>query len=538
MELRHPPESPLGVDTYADIADKEIVGGDTRMHGSRSGAERSAARALPSQRRAASTAAGLSRAARARVHVALQTAAVAFGVAAVGLLGGGIPPVLIVPIAVVWLLVARSAFAAHGAQLRPLGVWPAALRGTGHGLLLVATLAFVFPSTGVEPRALVLSGLTVFAALVVEERAFKRVLEPRRRVLLLGASDVAREIVHESRAPHSEYEVVGVLAESLDEFDGELSDVAGAGVIDDLPDVLAADPPDLVVLALQYGRPRVFGPLIDAAESGFRVMEGAQFCEVAFGRVPVREVTRAWFMSVLHLYRRTYSRLAKRAFDVSVASFGLLLFAPLLPFVALAVKTSRGPLLFRQQRVGENGHLFTILKFRTMHVGAENGGQAIWATAGDTRITRVGRVLRRTRIDEIPQLWNVLRGDMSVVGPRPERPEFMEFLEHSVPFWSRRHLITPGITGWAQIRRGYTSDAGGSLDKLSYDLWYLRHRSLLVDIAICAMTVRALIRGEAASEGAPVALRVPVVPPDPLPIDALLPQGAPDAAELRSEPRA
>jgi lipopolysaccharide/colanic/teichoic acid biosynthesis glycosyltransferase len=146
-------------------------------------------------------------------------------------------------------------------------------------------------------------------------------------------------------------------------------------------------------------------------------------------------------------------------------------------------------LLFKQVRLGESGKTFEILKFRTMVDGAEEPGTAVWAAEMDPRITRVGHFLRKTRMDELPQLWNVLRGDMSVVGPRPERPEFVDVLEAEVPFWTRRHLVKPGITGWAQVRRGYTSDLEGTAEKLSYDLFYLKHRSVALDLAIVVKTL-------------------------------------------------
>jgi lipopolysaccharide/colanic/teichoic acid biosynthesis glycosyltransferase len=153
-----------------------------------------------------------------------------------------------------------------------------------------------------------------------------------------------------------------------------------------------------------------------------------------------------------------------------------------------------GPVIFCQTRLGEGGRVFTLYKFRTMRVDAELSG-AVWAAEHDPRVTPVGRFMRKTRLDELPQLWNVLRGDMSFVGPRPERPEFLAELEAEVPFWRRRHLVKPGLTGWAQVRRGYTADAAGTGDKLSYDLWYLRHRSLVVDLAICVKTLSTVLSG-------------------------------------------
>ena len=148
--------------------------------------------------------------------------------------------------------------------------------------------------------------------------------------------------------------------------------------------------------------------------------------------------------------------------------------------------------------MGEGGRIFEIVKFRTMVDGAEAGGEAVWALEDDPRVTNVGRLLRRTRLDEIPQLWNVLRGDMSIVGPRPERPEFLDVLNAEVPYWTRRHFVKPGITGWAQVRHGYADDVDGTAAKLAYDLYYLKHRSLVLDLAILLMTARILVTGSGA----------------------------------------
>jgi exopolysaccharide biosynthesis polyprenyl glycosylphosphotransferase len=204
-------------------------------------------------------------------------------------------------------------------------------------------------------------------------------------------------------------------------------------------------------------------------------------------------------MSLLDLYRRSYSRTAKRILDLAFALSGLLIFAPLLPLVALLVRRSGpGPVLYRQVRLGQGGNTFEILKFRTMTDGAEEPGKALWAEVCDERVTAVGRFLRRTRLDELPQLWNVLRGDMSIVGPRPERPEFRELLEAEIPFWMQRHIVKPGITGWAQVHHGYTSDVAGAAEKLSYDLYYVKHRSLALDLEIVAKTVRVVLSGNGA----------------------------------------
>jgi lipopolysaccharide/colanic/teichoic acid biosynthesis glycosyltransferase len=234
-------------------------------------------------------------------------------------------------------------------------------------------------------------------------------------------------------------------------------------------------------------------PLLELAPAGFRVVGVSHFVEHALGRVPLRHVTPTWFMSMLHLRQKPYTRMAKRVFDLAVASLGLLLVAPLLPVLALLVRLTPGPVIYRQTRVGEGGRHFTILKLRTMREDAEDAGTPRFAQVGDSRVTRVGGVLRRTHLDELPQLWNVVRGEMSIVGPRPERPEFVDLLEQTVPFWTRRLLVKPGITGWAQLRCGYAFDEASAAEKLSYDLWYLRNRNVVVDLAICAKTLWSLL---------------------------------------------
>jgi lipopolysaccharide/colanic/teichoic acid biosynthesis glycosyltransferase len=196
---------------------------------------------------------------------------------------------------------------------------------------------------------------------------------------------------------------------------------------------------------------------------------------------------------MLHIRQKPYTRLAKRTFDLAVASLGLLLVAPLLPVLAALVRTTPGSIIYRQTRLGEGARPFTMYKFRTMRSDAEASGRPLFAQERDPRATRLGRILRQTHLDEVPQLWNVLKGDMSIVGPRPERPEFVEMLERDVPFWTRRLLVKPGITGWAQLRANYAFDADSTAEKLSYDLWYLRNRNVVIDLAICAQTVSTLL---------------------------------------------
>jgi exopolysaccharide biosynthesis polyprenyl glycosylphosphotransferase len=331
----------------------------------------------------------------------------------------------------------------------------------------------------------------VFAIVLVSELARVRVGILRPRVLLVGGGSRAHDVVETlSQDRVKRFTVAGIVD---DDPDGAgQNGVAWLGPVNRLDMTMEEQKPDIVVVAAERGRPEVFTHLASVAELRFSVVGLPEFYEHAFGRVPVRNVTDAWFMSILHLYQRSYARVAKRMFDVAVAAVGLLLTAPLFPLIALLVSSTRGPVFYRQTRLGEHGRPFRILKFRTMAVDAETDG-AVWAQECDPRITRVGLVLRKTRLDEIPQLLNVLWGDMSIVGPRPERPEFHAMLEEEVPFWSRRHLLRPGITGWAQLRSTYASDAEMTEQKLAYDLWYLRHQSVVVDFLICVRTLPLLL---------------------------------------------
>jgi exopolysaccharide biosynthesis polyprenyl glycosylphosphotransferase len=339
---------------------------------------------------------------------------------------------------------------------------------------------------------LFVAACVMFSVLYGLEAAKVRLVDLRARVLIVGGSKPTLDLLEVLAAePEQSFRVLGIVDET------DVAAIAGAPVLGGVTSLRAAlesVKPDLVVVAADRGRPEIFKVLAHHAALGFRIVGLPEFYEHAFGRVPIRGMTDAWFMSILHLYQRPYPRLAKRSFDLVVAGLGLLLTAPLFPLLALLIRAGGGPVFYRQTRLGEHGKPFTILKFRSMRTDAEQSG-AVWAEESDPRITKLGRVLRRTRLDELPQLINVIRGDMSIVGPRPERPEFLEMLEDAVPFWSRRHLLRPGITGWAQLCSGYASDSVATEEKLAHDLWYLRHQSLIVDFLICGRTIPALFLG-------------------------------------------
>ena len=385
-------------------------------------------------------------------------------------------------LAAVWLICLRSAFAAVHFTL---GLPIRCAVGTATGFIGVSAVALWVPGLGMSFWTILALAASVFTLTTIWEAVAERVVA-KRRVLVVGTSSSAVEIAEAVEFEgHAPFAVVGVV-------DDEPDDTTRLGSVAELSRIIDEQRPDLIVLTDAATSAKALDRLLATPTDGFKVVGLAHFFDHAFGRIPLDDLSPTWFMSILHVWRRPYTRFAKRTFDVVCASIGLVLTSPLLPVIALCVRLTPGPVIYRQTRVGERGRLFTMLKFRTMHVDAE-AGEASYAAVGDARVTRLGRVLRMIHLDELPQLWNVLKGDMSVVGPRPERPEFIPMLEEAVPFFSRRLLIKPGVTGWAQLRSDYSSDAKGAADKLSYDLWYLRHRNLVVDLAICAKTFLAVL---------------------------------------------
>jgi exopolysaccharide biosynthesis polyprenyl glycosylphosphotransferase len=257
---------------------------------------------------------------------------------------------------------------------------------------------------------------------------------------------------------------------------------------------------DWIVLAVEDPRARVPAEDLAAARlAGISCFTPAMLTERLLRRIPVEGLRASEIAFAEGFAQSRGHRFVKRVIDLFAASVGLLLAAPLLLLAACAIKLdSRGPLFYGQPRIGRHGRPFQVVKLRTMRVDAEAGGAPQWATADDPRVTRVGRLLRKTRIDEIPQLFAVLRGDMSLVGPRPERPFFVEQLKQMVPWYAAREAVPPGVTGWAQLRYPYGASVEESKAKLEYDLYYIKNGSAFLDIAILFHTVRHVLTGRGA----------------------------------------
>ncbi|WP_291318769.1 TIGR03013 family XrtA/PEP-CTERM system glycosyltransferase [Desulfonatronospira sp.] len=250
-----------------------------------------------------------------------------------------------------------------------------------------------------------------------------------------------------------------------------------------------------IVVALEERRGgSPWRPLLDCRMHGVKIFEGYSFCEVLSGKILARNTQPSWliFSDGFRRYRMTVW--SKRAADICLASLGIIISAPLQLGVGILVKiTSPGPVFYKQSRVGQREKTFQVIKFRTMCCDAEEQSGAVWAENKDPRITSAGRVLRKLRLDELPQFWNVLKGEMSFVGPRPERPEFVEQLKQRLPYYGERHTVKPGITGWAQINYGYGASEEDALRKLEYDLFYIKNLSLILDIFIVLKTVKTVL---------------------------------------------
>lgn len=236
--------------------------------------------------------------------------------------------------------------------------------------------------------------------------------------------------------------------------------------------------------------------LLDCLDRGIPVRSYSEFVEQHYRQVPVEEIDSRWFLNTAMEGLHPHYRIAKRFFDIAVALIGLVLTAPILLVTAILIRLeSPGKVFYSQLRVGLHNRPFRIYKLRTMRNDAEKNGKAQWAKQGDARVTKVGKFLRKTRIDELPQFWNILRGDMAFIGPRPERPEFTDDLAEQIPFYEKRHMVKPGLSGWAQINFPYGASVDDARNKLKYDLFYVKNACLELDLHIVIRTIGAIMKG-------------------------------------------
>src|SRR3989344_3304227 len=319
-----------------------------------------------------------------------------------------------------------------------------------------------------------------------------------KKILVVGMTDEARELVEEiMHKPQLGYRIAAIIHDGY-RINAEIPGVKLYDSSVDLKQLLRDQQITTVVTALDpHSNPELVQHLFESLALKIQFYDLARFYEKLTGKIPVTHIGHIWFVENLAESEKGVYEFFKRLFDIGFAVVFLTITLPFVPLIAIAIKlTSSGPLFFRQVRMGMLGRQFNAIKFRSMRVGAEEEGEPQWAKHNDPRATRFGRFLRKSRIDEIPQLINVLRGEMSIIGPRPERPEFVFELQRDIPFYNERHLIKPGMTGWAQINFQYGASTADAFKKLQYDLFYVKNMSVPLDVGIELRTINIILGGK------------------------------------------
>lgn len=398
----------------------------------------------------------------------------------------------------IWLILMNELYDVHRAA-----DWRKTVRGVAMaallGFILYVALYFYYvaPPRSLLPRRGVASFLIAVSTLTLLWRwVYLRVFTApqfMRRVLVIGGGQNGRRILQVINSlPNRPFMVVGIVDDDPQKQGIEIEGYPVLGGSQDLLRLIAEHgATDLLIAISGEMQGGMFQALLDAQETGIEISRMPVVYEELLKRVPVTSLESTWLLRsfVDEVQTNGFFELGKRLLDILGGLVGCLMFALAFPFIALAIYLDDGfPILYQQTRAGRGGRPYQIIKFRTMRKDAEADGQPRWAKEDDERATRVGRFLRKTHLDELPQFLNVLRGEMSLVGPRAERPELMRVFQSHIPFYRARLLVKPGITGWAQVNFGYASTVEETLIKLEYDLYYIKHRSLWMDILILLKT--------------------------------------------------
>ena len=367
--------------------------------------------------------------------------------------------------------------------------------------LILAVLYYLAPDWIIGRGVFVISVVFMITFVVIWRAAFAwltRRVSPRERLLLVGTNTAAVDLARELFARRQELgvDIVGFVDPDPARIGTPVINPGVVGAIDDIPALVSRLNVDRVVVSLSDARGKLpMNRLLDIRFSnGVTFDHLASVYEEYTGKIAVENLRPSWLIFSEGFRKTRLLMAAKRALDIVFAIVGLLIGFPIMVVVGALVKcTSRGPMFYHQTRVGLHGREFTVHKFRTMRDDAERTTGPVWSTANDSRVTPVGGFLRRTRLDEMPQLWNVLKGEMSFVGPRPERPEFVRELTEKIPFYGQRHVLKPGVTGWAQIRYTYGASVEDAVEKLQYDLYYIKNLSIALDFVILIETLKTVI---------------------------------------------
>ena len=380
------------------------------------------------------------------------------------------------------------------------------VQALGAVAVIVAVLYFSFPELVIASNVFILAVLLVIPFIAGWRVLFgllMRSIGPRERLLLVGTSPAAVALARELYELRDDLgvSIVGFIDPDPSRVGAPVVNPGVIGTIEDIPSIVRARGVDRVVVSLADARGKLpMDKLLEMRLDGVEFDHLASVYERYTGKIALENLRPSWLIFSPGFHKTPFHSALKRLVDIVVSIIGLILGAPLLLLTALAVKlSSRGPVLYAQERVGRDGRLFTVYKFRTMHVDAEAETGAVWAQPEDPRATWLGRSMRRCRLDETPQLWNVLRGQMSLVGPRPERPQFVRLLTRDIPFYGQRHVVRPGLTGWAQIRYTYAASVEDAMSKLQYDLFYVKHMSFILDLFIIVATIKTVLTSRGAN---------------------------------------
>lgn len=371
------------------------------------------------------------------------------------------------------------------------------LRTTAAAGVTAVVLFYLIPAFVITPKTNLLIQIGISVGIIMGWRMLASVIlrnTSKTNVLFFGVSDEVRSLAHTlSQNPHIGYRVAALV---------EADANTAMPFTDSISDMLKKENISLVVTSKDVHSNKAFVRMLyNALPLGIRFVDFPTFHETMTGKIPVSLISEVWFLENISEREKRVFEFIKRSYDMLFSFFIGFPVLLLFPFIALAIKLeTRGPILIRQQRIGKNGVLFTLYKFRSMIASGPDGlaetGNAQWAQKNDTRITRVGSVLRSTRLDELPQLINIFNGEMSFIGPRPERPEFIEMLKHELPFYDIRHLVRPGLSGWAQINFPYGASVHDAMQKLQYDLYYIKNRSAALDLNIALKTIWVILSRE------------------------------------------
>lgn len=313
-------------------------------------------------------------------------------------------------------------------------------------------------------------------------------------IMIIGSGFTALKLLEDLRKKQSHFHAVGIYDHDHNKWGMKIEDTKIRGGIETFLKDISQQPPQIVVVSYENDLPDEWTDiLLHCVRQNISVLSAADVYGRLFGKVPSDHIDALWLLTGMSIFNKPYL-LFKRVMDICFSIVGLAIMACLFPFIFLAIKaSSRGAVIFKQLRVGLHGRNFTIYKFRTMYSDAESKTGAVWAKAKDSRITFPGRIMRKMRIDELPQFWNIFKGDMSLVGPRPERPEFVNMLKERIPFYDERHLVKPGLTGWAQVLFPYGNSVEDAMEKLHYDLFYVRNMSVFMDLKIILKTISTVL---------------------------------------------